>query len=588
MPERPFSPVSITRGRPTPATDDEPARSQLSSWYAQGFSDGFGDRLLMFDNAATGPLELLRVRPDFAIVPAFESALRARVERLSSFAHPGFAQVRAVNHLDNGEGLTVVSSHVAGTRLSELFQPNRPHPGMHPASVRWALDELLGSLAELHRCGRDIAHGTLSLDRIVITADRHVVITDYAFGDALAVLRLPADRLWSEFGLVPAPGTGTVQFDQRGDVVQAALVVLSLVLGRRVSPAEFPHLARELLDELTVACNRRAADVTPQLRAWLEAALDPAGFRTAGDAERGLVEPIRLPVASAPAAQSHAPRSAGAEPPPRVDLPAPIAAADLFEETADEVIVAVSKPVWLWVAAGLAAVCILQAAVIVRLLTRPAAPPQAVHITIDSATPGDTVLVDGKEAGTTPLDLPLEGVNGPIRVVPQPPEPVPGAVLAMSESPEPEPAGTTSALAVAAQATGGLRIVSPIPLRIVEDDKLLGSSATGPIFTAPGVHHLELINDELGFRTRQTVRVTAGRVVPLDVTPPNGSLSVNARPWAQVFVDGRAIGDTPLANVPVPPGEHEVVFRHPQYGERRQKVVVQASTDTRVSVSLTQ
>jgi hypothetical protein len=86
----------------------------------------------MFDNAATGPLELLRVRPDFALVPEFESRLRGRLERLSTFTHPGFAIARSVNHLDDGEGLTVVSAHMPGTRLSELF----PRGGRTAACIR--------------------------------------------------------------------------------------------------------------------------------------------------------------------------------------------------------------------------------------------------------------------------------------------------------------------------------------------------------------------------------------------------------------------------------------------------------------------
>ena len=69
---------------------------------------------------------------------------------------------------------------------------------------------------------------------------------------------------------------------------------------------------------------------------------------------------------------------------------------------------------------------------------------------------------------------------------------------------------------------------------------------------------------------------------------PDGRLNANAQPWAQVLVDGRPIGDTPLANVAVPVGDHEVTFRHPQLGERRQRITVQAGTLTRVSASFAQ
>jgi len=34
------------------------------------------------------------------------------------------------------------------------------------------------------------------------------------------------------------------------------------------------------------------------------------------------------------------------------------------------------------------------------------------------------------------------------------------------------------------------------------------------------------------------------------------------------------------------PGEHEILFQHPQLGERRQRTLVRADTETRVSVNM--
>src|SRR5213593_1042144 len=104
----------------------------LASWYTQGLSDGLGDRLLMFDNTNAASLELLRFRSAFAAVPEFELALRTRVAQLAHFDHPGFPAVRAVEHLDDGSGLALVSTHVPGRRLSEMFQGPQPRTGLHP------------------------------------------------------------------------------------------------------------------------------------------------------------------------------------------------------------------------------------------------------------------------------------------------------------------------------------------------------------------------------------------------------------------------------------------------------------------------
>ncbi len=46
-----------------------------------------------------------------------------------------------------------------------------------------------------------------------------------------------------------------------------------------------------------------------------------------------------------------------------------------------------------------------------------------------------------------------------------------------------------------------------------------------------------------------------------------GTLSLEAAPWAEVSLDGKVIGETPLANVTVSAGAHSVVFRNPDSGK---------------------
>jgi hypothetical protein len=130
-----------------------------------------------------------------------------------------------------------------------------------------------------------------------------------------------------------------------------------------------------------------------------------------------------------------------------------------------------------------------------------------------------------------------------------------------------------------------VRIASPIELTVLEGERVLGSTSGGPIVTTPGVHELDLMNTALGYHIRQTVTVRTGALIPLAVTPPMGRISVNAEPWAQISIDDKPIGDTPLANVSISLGEHEVVFRHPQFGERRETVIVRADAPTRISTS---
>jgi hypothetical protein len=152
----------------------------------------------------------------------------------------------------------------------------------------------------------------------------------------------------------------------------------------------------------------------------------------------------------------------------------------------------------------------------------------------------------------------------------------------------PRPAGDTALAierAASNQRSGGVRLSAPIELKVLQGDRVLGSSADGPIVMTAGTHQLELINPTLGFHTFQAVTFRAGQIATLAIQVPRGRISVNAEPWAQVWIDNRPVGDTPLANLDIAIGEHQIVFRHPQLGERRQNVIVRADAPARVSAA---
>ena len=128
--------------------------------------------------------------------------------------------------------------------------------------------------------------------------------------------------------------------------------------------------------------------------------------------------------------------------------------------------------------------------------------------------------------------------------------------------------------------------MSPVELQVIEGDRVLGTSSDGPVVASAGSHELEFVNAAIGYRARQIVQIKAGQIVSMSITPPGGRVSVNAVPWAQVWIDGRALGETPIANVSVAAGEHEIVFRHPQFGEHREKATVKSGALTRVSATL--
>ena len=73
----------------------------------------------------------------------------------------------------------------------------------------------------------------------------------------------------------------------------------------------------------------------------------------------------------------------------------------------------------------------------------------------------------------------------------------------------------------------------------------------------------------------------------MSVTLPKGTVSLNAIPWASVSIDGENVGDTPIGNLQLTVGPHEVVFRNSELGEQRRVITVSTRTPVRLSVDLT-
>src|SRR5262249_37429058 len=118
------------------------------------------------------------------------------------------------------------------------------------------------------------------------------------------------------------------------------------------------------------------------------------------------------------------------------------------------------------------------------------------------------------------------------------------------------PGATASVFVTLAQqaaggGTGTFAVESPLELRIIENGNLLGVSNAAPIVISAGRHQFELVNETLELRLNRTVTVDAGKSTRLAITVPNGTLSVNASPWAEVFIVGRSVGITPLGAVTI-------------------------------------
>lgn len=140
--------------------------------------------------------------------------------------------------------------------------------------------------------------------------------------------------------------------------------------------------------------------------------------------------------------------------------------------------------------------------------------------------------------------------------------------------------------AAAGAVSGWLTVTVPQTLQIFEQGRLIGSTDFTRLMLPAGEHALEFVHEELGFRVRRAVRINPGATTPVQVELPTAPLSINAQPWASVWLDGQPVGDTPIGNLSPTIGQHEVVFRHPELGERRMSILVTLKTPARISVDL--
>ena len=570
----------------SPIPPRSPGDTQSSARYTPGLSDGLGERLLMFDHSSASSLELLRFKREFSDAPGFEAALRARVDELGRFHHPAVVTVRSVHNLAGGEGLALVSSHVAGRRLSEMIQVARGIP--------FALDliqQVAPALVALHQQGSALpmAHGLLTAERLIVTREGRVIIVEHVLARAFESLELPVSRFRADIGIPLPEIDGAVRFDPRTDVIQLGMIALSLLLGRRLDAGVYPGEVSTLLDEFSAPDQLG----TLHMRRWLERALQLGDrpFTTAQAAQAAfsefpaprLPDPARTRVVQAFSTSADPAGAATAATAPVPDG-APAVAPEPSTTKANPKPAAASKGGWtgritgrpltilLWAVAALAVLAIGEALVITGMsFTR-----SAKSSTVMPEQPA-LLRPDHLAASTAPATA-----EGTLPVVPQTDAPA-----AATAAPTPTPTPAAPALDSVPSGTprfGVFSLTAPIELQVFEAGKLVGTSAA-PIGVREGSHEFEFVNEALGYRKSQTVSVKPGQMTPIAIAVPNGRLSINALPWAEVTINGKPAGETPLANLEIPIGRHEIVFRHPQFGEQRQTAVVKADGLTRVSVT---
>jgi hypothetical protein len=614
--------------------------SILPSAGAPASVDPLGTRLVISDRPGEH-LEQLRFAPRL-VSAGFEAALRERVALLAPFRHTCYARVRRVDRLDGGDVLALVSEHPRGARLSDVLAvAERDALALDINAALCVVRQLVPALAALHQTSPAATHGALSPDRILVTPQARIVITEHVVGSAIEQAGLSRGELWRDLHIMTPPSADVgVSLDRRADLVQIGAVSLALILGRPLRPEELDTLPELLASARETTVLGRTDLVAAPLRRWLLRALqlDRRGsFQSMADAQAGLDDVLSEDggYVAAPLAlqsflaryQEHAARPA--RPAPATVRPGPVASTPVVRPTP---------------------VAVVSAAVSHVPLVEPLATPAGQHADAPTPVPppqpaprkGETPAVvaaaeptvvqpgaqsSGDEDGISSRERAelkqfLEGMEATGTAPQEPPRsPVaaaPAPVAASEDAPEPfvmpssfavtaprrrltrERAALVlcAAIAIGEAVYIGTRRPAPLPIpaegtvaiesrpagaTVVIDDRERGVTPLSLSLT-PGPHVLALRTNTSSRAVPLTIKagVMHAEYVELAPSGTTGAIDVLVdTPGARVLLDGEPRGVTPLTIAGVPAGDHDLVVEAPT-GPVRQQVAVQAGLTTSV------
>ena len=196
------------------------------------------------------------------------------------------------------------------------------------------------------------------------------------------------------------------------------------------------------------------------------------------------------------------------------------------------------------------------------------------RIQIESKPPA-RVLIDGKQVGESPMSIEVPAGKHTVTLA---------SAVGSVRQPVQVVAGKTVVVNLPIY-DGWLDVVSPIILDVVDNGKSIGNTEEHRLLLQPGPHELILSNRDLDYSSKHSIDIKPGDVKTLTLDP-RGILNLNATPWAEVWIDGKKVGETPIANLSYPLGTHELVFKYPQYPDQRRTITLRAGAPEAISVDM--
>jgi hypothetical protein len=576
------------------------------------FQDGFGRRTRSVDLETGDDIELLDLSSSLVEHPGFVAALSERVVRVANARHASYARVRRLDR-PAADRLVLVSDTLPGWRLSELLRVAADERiSIETTVVIGLLRQLLPAVALYARNNRESAIGNLAPERLVVTPQARLVITEHAFGPAIEKLNPGRDRLWREFRVVVSHGNGLPRVDARADAHAVGVIALSLMAERSLADDDYPGKLQSLVEVLRERRDGATAPLTPGMEHWLLRALQldsRAAFQSPQEAHlafESMLASERSYVTTPTALEAFVAKVGALIDRDRRPVPAALPQPPVPEPALRLVEAPAAVPV--------------PRAIAPDVVQMPVAPVPAPALSL--VPPPTTAVVVATNPVPVPAALPEEPAP-----VPNPPAAPPTSAVA--EAPEeavetvpPVPSFTlpSSPVSTVARSSLALTLVAlamlqsgvlmwlwrnppggaqsglgelvvhsrPTSARVIVDGEERGVTPA-TLQVQPGAHVLEI---KVGNSEPRVIPLTiqagvqTAQYVELQSVPLTGGIDLRSEPpGAKVSVDGRRRGATPLRMNDLPPGEHELLFDAPT-GSIKQKVHIDAGVMTQVTVRM--
>ncbi|MGE5246228.1 MAG: PEGA domain-containing protein [Betaproteobacteria bacterium] len=192
-------------------------------------------------------------------------------------------------------------------------------------------------------------------------------------------------------------------------------------------------------------------------------------------------------------------------------------------------------------------------------------------LSVTTTPAGARVLVDGEPRGVAPITIP-DLVVGTHTVLLESSE---GAVRRTVTITEGKTADVTESIVA-----GWMKVFSPFEVTIAEGNRALRLDDSGQVMLPAGQHDIRFENRQLGYREVRHVAIQPGQPTTLSLVPPQSKLTVQASVPSEVWIDGTAVGQTPLVDQPVDLGTREVVVKDTAGDQRTFTITVTTKPTT--------